>query len=243
MDREAITGDDSRQSYQTTGIPILDSALGGGLPSGSVVYIYADVLSMAELLLHQFTQSRSSYYFSTNRRAEYVARDIRGFGLKTEDITFIDVNGEFYESYHREKIDPKVVYPNMLEFTEYHLNKILLNSSIKDVNIIFDSFSFYLNMNVNPELIKRLFCKIYDITKKLNCLTFLYGYKSAHPNNLENDILSSCDAVLEVDIEKTSFGIASKLLVPRIRGGVPITETIRFKVMGGIQLETTSEIA
>ena len=44
-------------AVKSTGIFILDRNLGGGLPSGSVVYISGDPKSMSEIFLHQFTQT------------------------------------------------------------------------------------------------------------------------------------------------------------------------------------------
>ncbi len=228
-----------------TGIPILDRTLGGGLPSGSVAYIYADAKSMAEVFLYQFTQARRSYYFSNERRPKYVLRDIQNFGFRTETITFVDIYSEYYMTSHGEMVDNignEFVDAKIVEFTEYNLKKIL-GEGEQDINIIFDSFSFYQNLNVNPGLIKRLINIIYEVTKNLNCLTFLYGLKETHQKNLENEILKSCDVIFDVELEKTVDKISNRLSIPKIRGRVPTIEMIRFKVGDGVQIDTTKDIA
>ncbi len=234
-----------QKQNRTTGISILDRTLGGGLPSGSVAFIHADATSMAEVFLYQFTQARKSYYFSNERRPVYVMHDIRNFGFKTEDITFVDIYSEYYISSHGEMVDNignEFVDAKIVEFTEYNLKKILAEEE-QDINIIFDSFSFYLNLNVNPGLIKRLINLIYEATKCVNCLTFLYGLKNTHEKNLENEILKSCDVIFDVDSEKNSDKISNRLSIPKIRGRVPSIEMIRFKVGDGVQIDTTKDIA
>ncbi len=230
---------------RTTGIEVLDRNLGGGLPSGSVAYIYADAKSMAEVFLYQFAQTRKTYYFTNGRRPLYVLRDIEGFGFKTNDIIFVDIYSEYYFTSHGEMVDNagnEFVDAKIVEFTEYHLKKILTEDE-QDINIIFDSFSFYLNLNVNPGIIKRLINIIYETTKTLNCLTFLYGLQDTHQKNLENEILKSCDVIFDVELDKNLDKISNRLSIPKIRGRVPTVEMIRFKVGDGVQIDTTKDIA
>ncbi len=234
-----------QKQNRTTGISILDRTLGGGLPSGSVAYIHADATSMAEVFLFQFTQARKSYYFSNERRPVYVMHDIRNFGFKTDDITFVDIYSEYYISSHGDMVDNignEFVDAKIVEFTEYNLKKILAEEE-RDINIIFDSFSFYLNLNVNPGLIKRLINLIYEATKTVNCLTFLYGLKDTHEKNLENEILKSCDVIFEIDFDKNTDKISNRLSIPKIRGRVPSVERVRFRVGDGVQIDTTKDIA
>ncbi len=235
----------TKKQNRTTGISILDRILGGGLPSGSVTYLYADATSMAEVFLYQFSQARKSYYFSNERRPEYVVHDIQNFDFKTDDITFIDIYSQYYISPHGEMVDNignEFVDAKIVEFTEYNLKQILAEGE-QDVNIIFDSFSFYLNLNVNPGLIKRLVNMIYEVTKSLNCLAFLYGLKDTHDKQLENEILKSCDVIFDVELEKRGDKITNRLSIPKIRGRVPIIEMIKFKVGDGVQIDTTRDIA
>jgi len=230
---------------RSTGISVLDRTMGGGLPSGSVSYIYADPKSMAEVFLYQFTQARKSYYFSNERRPLYVRNNIQDLNFKTDAITFVDIYSEYYITAHGEMVDNignEFVDAKIVEFTEYNLKKILSEKE-QDVNIIFDTFSFYLNLNVNPGIIKRLINLIYEVTKNLNCLTFLYGLKDTHEKNLENEILKSCDVIFDVELEKNTDKISNRLSIPKIRGRVPTIEMIRFKVGDGIQIDTTKDIA
>ncbi len=117
----------TKKQNRTTGISILDRILGGGLPSGSVTYLYADATSMAEVFLYQFSQARKSYYFCNERRPQYVMRDIKNYGFSTDNITFVDIYSAYYLTAMGEMVDNvgnEFVDPKIVEFTEATLKKI-----------------------------------------------------------------------------------------------------------------------
>jgi KaiC/GvpD/RAD55 family RecA-like ATPase len=228
-----------------TGITLLDRSLRGGLPAGSVVYITADPESMSEIFLHQFTQARKTYYFTTERKPQYVLQDIANLGFSTENIIFIDIYSEYYISPGGEMIDNignEYVDAKIVELTEEHLRNIQ-NVDEEEFNIIIDSFSFYLSLNVNTGKIKRLLNIIYEITKERQCLTYLYGLKDTHDKTLEHEIFKTCDVIFDVTLEKTTDRVQNKLAIPKIRGMMPVTDLIKFKIGEGVQIDTSQDIA
>jgi len=111
-------------AVKTTGIFILDRNLGGGLPSGSVVYLSGDPESMTEIFLHQFTQTRKTYYVVTGRRPKYVAQNIRSMGYDISEITFIDIYSESYLTAQGELVDNvgnEYVDNQIVDFMIYNL--------------------------------------------------------------------------------------------------------------------------
>ena len=230
----------------SSGIFVLDTNFGGGLPAGSVIYLSAATKSMSEIFLYQFTQSRKTYYFSTERRPKYVQNDIQNLNFDVSNIEFVDVYGSYYLSPHGEMIDNtgnEYVDAKIIEFTEYNINNILSEETNSEVNIIVDSFSFFLNLNVNHGVIRRLLNILYEATKETRGLTFLYGMKESHDHIIENEIFNICDAIFDVDIEKTADKIINKLSIPKLRGMSPTAEMIKFKIGDGIQIDTSKDIA
>jgi len=75
----------------------------------------------------------------------------------------------------------------IIDFMIYNLQNIDAEEEFSGVNILFDTFSFFLNLNVGQ--IKKLMNVIYETTKELNELTYLYGLKHAH-RALENEIIN-----------------------------------------------------
>ena len=230
----------------SSGIYVLDRSIGGGIPGGSVIYISASTKSMSEVFLYQFTQSRKTYYFCTERRPKYVRRDIENMNFDTSQIIFVDVYGSYFMSPHGEMIDNvgnEYVDAKIVEFMEYNLKSILSEETEGEINIIIDTFTFFMNLNLNTGIIRRLMNIMYETTKETGGLTFLYSLKDSHDQKLENEIVNTCDAIFDVDIEKSGDKIINKLSIPKIRGMTPTTEMIKFKIGEGIQIDTSRDIA
>ena len=230
----------------SSGIYVLDRSIGGGIPGGSVIYISASTKSMSEVFMYQFTQSRKTYYFCTERRPKYVQQDIENMNFDTSQIVFVDVYGSYFMSPHGEMIDNvgnEYVDAKVVEFMEYNLKSILSEETEGEVNIIVDTFTFFMNLNLNTGIIRRLMNIIYETTKETGGLTFLYSLKDSHDQKLENEIVNTCDAIFDVDIEKSGDKIINKLSIPKIRGMTPTAEMIKFKIGEGIQIDTSRDIA
>jgi KaiC/GvpD/RAD55 family RecA-like ATPase len=233
-------------NLKSTGISVLDRTLGGGLPAGSLTFFSADPRSMSEIFLYQFTQSRKTYYFTSNRRPGYVLNDVINLGFDPSNIIFVDIYSEYYctscgeisDNLNNEFIDSKI-----LEFTEYNLRNIANDSSGEDVNIIFDSFCFFTGLKANKGLIKQLINVIYETTKELNCLTYLYGSTCTANENLKAFTYSLCDVIFESLLDQGADKVVNKLAIPKIRGMVPSTEVIKFKIGEGVQIDTSRDIA
>ncbi len=236
----------SASDVKSTGIFILDRNLGGGLPSGSVVYLTGDPESMSEIFLHQFTQTRKTYYVVTGRKPQYVAQNIQSMGYDISEITFIDIYSEYYLSAQGELVDNvgnEYVDNQIIDFMIYNLQNIETEDECSDVNILFDTFSFFLNLNVNVGQIKKLMNVIYETTKELDGMTYLYGLKNTHDRALENEIINACDVVFDIELLRNSDEIVSRLSIPKIRGMAPITDMLKFKINEGIQIDTSTDIA
>ena len=228
------------------GIYVLDRSIGGGIPAGSMVYVSADTRSMAEVFLYQFTQARKTYYFCTERRPDYVKQDIMNMKFDVSDIELVDVYGSYFLSPQGEMIDNvgnEFVDAKIVEFMEYNLESILSDDSNGPVTIVIDTFSFFLNLNVNHGMIRRLLNVIYETTKKTGGLTFLYGLKDSIDKRMENEIFNTSDAIFDIEMENSADKIVNKLSIPKIRGMTPTAEIIKFKIGEGIQIDTSRDIA
>ena len=75
----------------------------------------------------------------------------------TSEIAFIDIYSEYYITVQGELVDNvgnEYVDNQIVEFMIYNLQNIGEEES-SDVNILFDTFSFFLNLNVNIGQIKK----------------------------------------------------------------------------------------
>ena len=233
-------------TIKSTGIAVLDRNLNGGLPAGSVVYMSVDSKSMSEVFLYQFTQARKTYYITTGRRPRYVAWDVQNMGYDVSDITFIDAYSEYYTTAQGDLVDNvgnEYVDKQITEFMINTLRNIQIEEEFGDINIIIDTISFFLGLNVNTGEIKKLMNIIYETTKETNGLTYLYGLKDTHNPALENEVINSCDAVFDVELHRGSDEVISRLTIPKIRGRTPVTDLLKFRIGDGIQIDTSTDIA
>jgi KaiC/GvpD/RAD55 family RecA-like ATPase len=227
-------------TIKSTGIAVLDRNLEGGLPAGSVVYMSVDSKSMSEVFLYQFTQARKTYYITTGRRPRYVAWDVQNMGYDISNVTFIDVYSEYYITAQGDLVDNvgnEYVDKQITEFMIDTLREIQIEEEFGDINIIVDTISFFLGLNVNTGEIKKLMNVIYETTKETNGLT------ETHSPALENEVINSCDAVFDVELHRGSDEVISRLTIPKIRGRTPVTDLLKFRISDGIQIDTSTDIA
>ncbi|MDY6964376.1 MAG: recombinase RecA [Halobacteriota archaeon] len=240
----SVTVESATSPIKSTGINFLDNELSGGLPAGTVVYFYADAdETTSEVFLHHFSSVRKTYYFTTVRRPKYISQNITDLGLDTENINFIDVYSQYYLNKFGDMIDNvgnEFVDKDILDFTEYQLKNIRAQDE-KDFNIIIDTFSFYLGLNVNFGNILRLTNLIYEITKETESISYLYVLNDY--DKPENKVMNLCDAVFDVTSDRIGDNIYSKLSIPKMRGKTEVNDLIKFKVASGIQIDTTRDIA
>ena len=182
-----------------------DRSIGGGLPCGSLTYVLADPSGMAEIFLYQFTQSRKTYYFTTSRRPKYVLRDIVNLNFDIKNIIFIDVYSEYYlrsSDGMTDNIGNGHAETDLFKFVEYNLKNIRNDEQAGEINLVFDNFSFFMNLNVNPGMLRRMINIIYEVSKETDALTYLYGLKGSHPEHIENEILYAADVILEIFLDR-----------------------------------------
>ncbi len=142
------------------------------------------------------------------------------------------------ESVGNEYVDSKII-----EFTEYNIRNIENDSKGEEINIIIDSFSFFMNLSVNSGITRQLTNLIYETTKNLQCLTYLYCLKGGQSEHIENDMLFNSDVIFEANLERASDKVVSTLSIPKIRGMIPNAEIIKFKIGEGVQIDTSRDIA
>ncbi len=96
---------EQKSSIKSSGVPLLDNMLGGGIPAGSVVCCLINPRSMAEVLIYQFSSIGKVLYFTTERKPEHVLQGSQQLGFDSNNISFVDIYSKFnYEE--KEKQSP-----------------------------------------------------------------------------------------------------------------------------------------
>jgi len=223
----------------STGIPTLDNELEGGLYPGSLVYIMADSMTMAEIFLYQFIQQRSSYYINTERRMKYIITNLKKYGYDESNVKFIDVHKKYYEINDKLVVGGEIRDYIIIDFLVKQLKPI----DAKEINLIFDTITFFQYLEVKRNKLRELIDVIYDMTKKTEGLSFLYGLKGEKRSIIENEIINICDAVFDISITKKSDKNITELTIPKARDRPIHGNVLKFKIEGGIIMDTSKEIA
>ena len=223
----------------STGLPTLDKELDGGLLPGSLVYLMADSMTMAEIFLYQFIQQRSSYYVNTERKTEYIINNLKQFGYDESRIKFIDVHEKYYDKGSK-LLNGGIIKDYMiLDFLIKQLELI----DAKEINLIIDTITFFEHLEVKRSKFKEMVDIIYDTTKRTEGLGFLYGLKVEKRSIIEDELINICDAVFDVSLTKKTDKSTTELTIPKARDRPIHGNVLKFKIEGGIIMDTSREIA
>jgi len=223
----------------STGLPTLDNELEGGLYPGTLVYLMADSMTMAEIFLYQFIQQRPSYYVNTERKKEYIITNLKQYGYDESNVKFIDVHKKYYEKSGKLVVGGVIRDYMILDFIVKELNLI----DAKEINLIIDTITFFQYLEVKRNKLRGLIDVIYDTTKKSDGLGFLYGLKGENRPIIENEIINICDAVFDISLTKKTDKTITELTIPKARDRPIHGSVLKFKIEGGIIMDTSREIA
>lgn len=223
----------------STGLPLLDKELDGGLHPGSLIYLRADPMAMAEIFLYYFLQKTPTYYVNTERKPEFILLNMQRLGFETADIKFIDVHKKYYEKEGKLLYSKEVKDYMILDYLKKQLE------TIKDtgVNLCVDTITFFLYLGVKRALIIELIDTIYNTTKKTKGLGFLYGLKEEPCAPNENEIINHCDVIFDVSMVRKADRVVTELIIPKARDRPIRGNVLKFRIEGGIIMDTSREIA
>lgn len=223
----------------STGLPTLDKELDGGLLPGSLVYLLADSMTMGEIFLYQFIQQRSSYYVNTERKPEYIMNNLKQFGFEVSGLKFIDIREKYYENTDKLLDRGDLRDYRVLDFFIKQLEII----DAKEINLIVDTITFFQQLEVKRSKFRELIDKIYGTVKKTEGLGFLYGLKGEKRSLIENEVINICDAVFDISLIKKADKSTTELTIPKARDRPIHGNVLKFKIEGGIIMDTSREIA
>jgi KaiC/GvpD/RAD55 family RecA-like ATPase len=225
-----------------TGLDILDRTLNGGIPKGSMVYFSAEPVTQPEIFLFEFTLPRKTFYFTTDKSADNVRLHMSELNFSTEQIEFVDIRKEYYDDIYVTSSEHGEGERRLYELIDSRLDYIY-STGESDYTIIFDNFSFLVDMNIDVHALKNLLHKIYEMNKERESTCILFVLKGVHDRRLETIFQNFCDVIFDVEVEKKGDKMGFKLSIPKIRGTSPVTDYIRFKVADRVYIDTSRDIA
>ena len=225
-----------------TGLSILDRTLNGGIPKGSLVYFSAEPVTQPEIFMFEFCTPRKTYYFTTDKSADNIRRHMAELNFSHDNVEFIDIRQEYYDNIYVTSTEHGEGERRLYELIDSKLDYIYATGE-SNYTIIFDHFSFLIDMNIDLHALKNMLHKIYEMNKERESTCILFVLKGVHDRRLETLFQNVCDVIFDIEVEKKGDKMAYKLSIPKIRGMTPVIEYIRFKVADRIYIDTSRDIA
>jgi len=225
-----------------TGVDILDRNLNGGLPCGALVYFSANPKSVPEVFLYELSIPRKTYYITTHKNPKYIKRNMKELDFESPGMEFINLHEEYYHKILPAAADRPAAAKKLTQFVNEWLDSLKRNKE-DNFTIIFDNFSFLIDLGIETDSLKHILDNVYDIISEGNSICYLMMVKGMHHESVENHIQYWCDVIFDIDLERKGDKIVNKLTLPKIRGMNPITDYIKFRVTDRITIDTSRDIA
>ncbi|GAB7017640.1 DUF7125 family protein [Halostagnicola bangensis] len=202
-----------------TGIDALDRALGGGLPTGSVVAYRADAASQSELLLYELTSARRTLFLTTERSVDGV--------LRTIESTRADVGRPTVRS---------ISDGDSLEEVSQ-----LIEAFPNESNVVIDTVDLleYAETAAYVEFLNRLDEQLCET----DSLAFLHCLKGPDEPDNRTRTEHCADAVFDLRTDCSGAELENHLSIPKLRCGGQPTEAIKLEFTDGVEIDTSRDIA
>jgi archaellum biogenesis ATPase FlaH len=197
---------------------------------------------MPEVFLYELTTPRKTFYITTHKNPKYIRRNMKELDFNPPGIEFLDLHEEYYHKILANTPERLAAGKKLIQFIDVWMDG-LRKKGEKNFTIIFDSFSFLLELGIDVDSLKSLLDKIYDLINDTESICYLMIVKGMHHESVENQIQYWCDVIFDIDLERKGDKIVNKLTLPKIRGMNPIMDYIKFKVTDRISIDTSRDIA
>jgi len=175
----------------STGIPVLDNAVRGGVPSPSEILLFGDIGTGKSVICQQFLykQSKVGYktvYFSIDNPPENVISNMDCFGWYDRSNENIEICDLFTG-------DKEICLKDYIE--------ILKQRIMKNDCFIIDSFST-ITMNFGEEKAYKLFQIIHGWVRNIKGIGIINAVRKAHSPGFETAIKQISANVVEIETRK-----------------------------------------
>lgn len=205
-------------AYLSTGVELLDRRFGGGVPAGRFVAFVAPPESQSEVILESIVDAQPCSFVSARRSRDEVEAQLEASRV---DLSNARVRGVSPD----EIVDnPEGTFADIP--TEGYLilegGATLGEASRADRNRVLSV--------LRDRLLEQSAAGI------LHCV-------GRDPEDVDALTLSRADIVWWLQLVVTSLSIETRLIVPKFRGGQPLTEPVKLLLTDEVSIDTSRDIA
>ncbi len=238
------------------GIPLLDNALGGGLPDETIMILSGPPGSGVSIFAHQFLyhglkNGDHGLYFTSEESPSEIKEEMDFFNwdidlfLEKEILKFIDAYTPRYQSISGEEVDEEDYWS--WDVGAANQLRVLLSEHIKEYENtscrgIVDSFSYLLRINDFEEMVD-LFETIQLTIKRYGGVYFFLVVEGMHEENVVNTIYHMADGVIQFRVNEKGSKIERYMKMLKLKRRIYSSRLIPYRITKkGIELETTERI-
>ncbi len=217
----------------TTGVPILDEALMGGMPKGFTILVCGVPGSGTDLLAKQFASAgvglEDVVYFTTNERDEDIISTIQHFGWM-ENIRIVNVANEYYDnvlakelevSRHRKEglrlknlkksIEANKTDSNLLTTLIYEVSRLK-----PPFRLVLNSLDFFFEYHDHTRVLSAM-RTIQAHTQQSDSLALFTLLKGVYDKSLESGVEEIVDCIIELEVERKGLEFKRNLVIRKLR--------------------------
>lgn len=203
----------------STGIPVLDRQLEGGIPSGSTLVLSATPASQSELFLYEFIRARPTLYLTTLRSEMAVRDSINRAGIPTDDPKIAEIDGD----------------APLDQATQ------LIGTLPEESTLVIDPIDPL--EAANPSRYRRFLNQLGTHLQNTESIAILHALNGRQTDPTRDVTEYMADIVFDLRTEIRGSEIVNKLAVPKFRGASALEETIKLNLVDTVQIDTSRDIA
>lgn len=202
-----------------TGIDVLDRELDGGFPAGSVVAFEDPPASQGELLLYELAIPRPTYYLTADRTESAItdAFESSPVPADTPEITFLP------------------------EGAPLDTGRRAFRSVTDDSTLVVDPADAL--ERTERTRYQTFLSELQNHMRNTNSVAVLHCLKGDYATELRDTTEHMADVVVDLEQVITNSEVETRLAIPKLRGGRPLSETIKLNLGDRVQIDTSRDIA
>jgi len=203
----------------STGVTPIDRKIGGGIPPGTLLALFADPASQSELFLHEFAAHQDTLYLSAERGATAVTSTLREGRRDCEDVAVVALDSD------------APVVDAVQQVERLPDGAVVVVDPVEPLE------------RADPGQFRAFLGTLQSKLAGTDGVAVLHGLKHDDTPEQRHRTAYAADLVFDLVTDADGDTVENHLLVPKFRGDRALTDSIRVELTDRIAVDTSRDIA